>query len=353
MLFVFSFLAGLTLVLFAVPQICRLATKRQLFDNSRDRRKLHQMHVPHFGGVAIYLGVLIPSIGTYYKAEDCWLLLLASWIVFLTGLVDDFIPVSPGPKFLFQFAAAFLLVVVGDARILSLEHVFSLDRLSYLPSMALSVWFIVGIINAFNLIDGIDGLAACLALFLFAVYAILFFQSGSVALCQLCCSAAGALAGFLYFNVYSRRKIFMGDCGSLFIGLLIAFASIKILRIGEDRVFLLSFQVTAKIGLVVALLCIPVFDTMRVLVLRLVSGRSPFRADANHIHHRLLSLGLTHLQATAILCVLNLVLLVLTLLLQKLGNTVILLLIALVLLLLNGLLSLILQKMKAIRLRFL
>jgi UDP-GlcNAc:undecaprenyl-phosphate GlcNAc-1-phosphate transferase len=352
MLFVFSFLASLFLVLFSVPWISRLAAKRQLFDDSRDRRKIHQVHIPHFGGLAIYLGVLVPGICTYYSAVDCRFLLLASLIVFLTGLVDDFIPVSPGPKFLFQFAAAFLLVVVGDIRILRLEHVLSYDDLPYLQSIALTVWFMVGLINAYNLIDGIDGLAACLALFLFAVYGILFFNAGLLALCLLCCSAVGALAGFLFFNLSSRRKIFMGDCGSLFLGLLAAFASIKVLAIGESRLFLLSFPITAKIALVLALLSIPVFDTLRVLVLRLASGRSPFRADDNHIHHRLLSLGLTHLQATGVLCFVNLILACLALLLQELGNTMILLLLGLLLLLLNCLLYVLLQKTKVFKLRF-
>jgi len=352
MLFVFSFLASLFLVLFTVPWICRLAAKRELFDDSRDRRKIHQVHIPHFGGVAICVGMLIPVTFTYYIAADWWPLLLAALIVFLTGLVDDFIPIGPGPKFLFQFIAAFLLVIVGDVRILSLEQLFNYGDLPYVESVALSCWFVVGLINAFNLIDGIDGLAACLALFLFAVYAILFFNAGLLELSGLCCSAVGALGGFLYFNLSSRRKIFMGDCGSLFIGLLAAFASMKILAIGEDRLSLLSFPVTAKIAFVVALLCIPAFDTLRVIVLRLVARRSPFRADDNHIHHRLLSLGLTQVQATAMLCVLNLMLASLALLFQDLGNTTILMLLGLLLLFLNGLLGVFQKKWSIIRLRF-
>lgn len=339
MLFVFSVLASLFLVLFSVPGISRLAAKRQLFDDSRDRRKIHQVHVPHFGGVAIYIGILIPSTCTYYSTIGSWLLLFGSLIVFLTGLVDDFIPVGPGPKFLIQFAAAFLLVFVGDVRIRSLDHFLNYNDLPYLVSITLSIWFIVGLVNAFNLIDGIDGLAASLALFLFVVYAIVFFNAGSFALSLLCCSAAGALTGFLFFNISNRRKIFMGDSGSLTIGLLAAFASIKVLSIGKDSLFFLNFEVSAKIGFVLALLCIPVFDTLRVLVLRMASGRSPFQADATHIHHRLLSLGLTHLQATALLSVLNLVLVILALLFQQLGNSIILVLLGLVLLLLNGVLS--------------
>jgi UDP-N-acetylmuramyl pentapeptide phosphotransferase/UDP-N-acetylglucosamine-1-phosphate transferase len=351
MLFVFSYLASLLLVLFSVPAIGRMAVQYQLFDDSRERRKIHQAQIPHFGGIAIYLGVLIPAAYTYAGALESRPLLLASLLVFTTGLVDDFKPVSPGRKFLFQFAAAFLLVVLGDVRILSLQQTFNAGSMPYLAGLALSIFFVVGLINAFNLIDGIDGLAACLSLFLFFAYAVLFFNAGWFALSLLCCSVTGALTGFLFFNLSGRHKIFMGDCGSLFIGLLAAFASIKLLSIGDGRLIVFSFQITAKIALVVSLLCIPMFDTLRVLVLRLASGRSPFQADDNHIHHRLLCLGLNHLQATGLLCVINLMLIILALLLQQLGNTVILLLTGGLMLLLNMLLTVLLRKSKVSRLQ--
>jgi UDP-GlcNAc:undecaprenyl-phosphate GlcNAc-1-phosphate transferase len=351
MLFVFSFLASLLLVLLSAPAIGRMAVQWQLFDESQERRKIHQAQIPHFGGVAIFLGVLIPAACTYAGALESGPLLLAALLVFTTGLVDDLKAVSPGRKFLFQFAAAFLLVILGDVRILSLQQTFNAGSMPYLPGLGLSIFFVVGLINAFNLIDGIDGLAACLGLFLFSIYAVLFCNAGSLALSLLCCSVAGALSGFLYFNLSGRQKIFMGDCGSLFIGLLAAFASIKLLGIGDGRLNLLSFQITAKIGLVVSLLCIPMFDTLRVLVLRLASGRSPFQADDNHIHHRLLCLGLNHLQATTLLCVLNLMLMILALLLQQLGNTVILLLIGGFMMVLNTLLTFLLRKLKVSRLQ--
>jgi len=351
MLFVFSFFASIFLVVFSVPAISRLAYKRQLFDESQERRKIHQAHIPHFGGVGIYLGILIPAILTSSWRLESWSLLLASLLVFTTGLVDDFKPVSPAWKFFFQFAAAFVLVVMGDVRVLSLPHIFNYDAIPYLPGVVITVWFIVGLINAFNLIDGIDGLAASLALFLFLVYIILFFNAGSFGLCLLCCSAAGSLAGFLFFNLSSRKKIFMGDCGSLFIGLLAAYATVKILDIGEGRLLLFSTHITAKIGFVVALLGVPMFDTLRVLVLRMLLGRSPFQADDNHIHHRLLCLGLSHLQATAILCGVNLMLAILALVLQQLGDPIIILLLSVVLLFLNSLLTILIRRSKAIDLQ--
>lgn len=346
MVFVLSFISSLSLVLLTIPFILKLAVRKQLFGARGDRAKLHAGQVPQLGGVAIYLAVLIALLLIGIDINEIKWLLLSSLIVFGIGVTDDLKGVSPGLKLLFQITAAFLIVVEGGIRIASFQGILDVTTLAYLPGVSISLLFVVGLVNAFNLIDGIDGLAGSVALMVCLIYAFLFFQAGHLAMAYLSCSTAGAMLGFLFFNVCSHRKIFMGDCGSLLIGLLISFYSIKILNITEDIAVVSTFKLGSKFGFVVALLSIPLFDTLRVFVLRILNKRSPFKADYNHIHHRLLSLGLSHIQATILLISMNLGVIAFSLRVQLLSNLQIIILVFIIMISFNCVLSLWLYKRK-------
>lgn len=320
------FFTSLFFVVFAVPQIIDIAFKKHLFDDPVESRKVHKNVIPNFGGIALFFAVLftctlfIPP-ATVPEANT---IIAAGLILFLTGLKDDILVLGPLVKFMAQLLSAMVLIVAGGFRIDNLQGILGIYEIPQAASLLLSLLFIVGVVNAFNLIDGIDGLAGTLASIAMFMFAFLFYETAEPGWSWLALSVAGALLGFLYYN-FTPAKIFMGDSGSLFIGLLAAVFSIKFMNstyvpdAGHA-----SFAITSKVSLLSAILVVPIFDTLRVFTLRIMKGTSPFSADNNHLHHRLLSLALNHIQATAILSGFNLLLIIMACSFQRLGDNLIL-----------------------------
>ncbi|WP_214228860.1 MraY family glycosyltransferase [Pedobacter sp. B4-66] len=270
----------------------------------------------------------------------------AGLVLFMIGLKDDIIGLGPGIKFVAQFVSACIVSMIANIRIVDLHGIFGIYDMPYYPSVILTVFFIVGIVNAFNLIDGIDGLAGSIGLILCVVFGVLFYKSGDLGWAYLATSLAGALLGFLFFNITPAR-IFMGDSGSLLLGFVSAVLSIKFMSVSlTENVIAGPFRITSGLGLVSAILIIPVFDTLRVFTLRIMRGTSPFTADSNHIHHRLLFLGLSHVQAALVLASVNVVFIVVALSLQNIGDAQLVSLVLLLMLSLNGILSLFINRFK-------
>lgn len=348
MLFVLIFLTSLLVVAFAIPPIITVAFQKRLFDDPVESRKVHKRIVPNFGGIAIFSGFLftcslfIPSA----LLPEGNILMAAGLILFLTGLKDDIVGLSPTIKFVAQFTSAIILATAANIRISNLHGILGLQELPYTASIILTVFFIVGIVNAFNLIDGIDGLAGTLAIMVGLIYAFLFFRAGLMGWSYLSISLTGAMLGFLFYNV-TPAKIFMGDSGSLLLGFVAAVLSIKFLSLTSTAALNLgTFELQSSNGLVIAILIIPIFDTLRVFTLRILKNTSPFTADNNHLHHRLLFLGLSHIQATLVLVVCNIVFVILALALQQLGDSQLISLLVLSILLVNGALSLYIERYK-------
>ena len=220
---------------------------------------------------------------------------------------------SPLKKFVAQFTSAFIIAVMADLRIADLNGIFGFHELPYMISIILTALFMVGVVNAFNLIDGVDGLASSLGIIFSCMYAFLFYQAGELGWAYLSLSLAGSLTGFLFFNL-TPAKIFMGDLGSLLTGYIAAILSIKFLGFSSTQNIMVgTLEISSGAGLVLAILIIPIFDTLRVFTLRMLRNTSPFTADRNHVHHRLLFVGLSHVQTTLSLAVLNLLFIALAL----------------------------------------
>ncbi|GAA4093668.1 hypothetical protein GCM10022392_15260 [Mucilaginibacter panaciglaebae] len=234
------------------------------------------------------------------------------------GLKDDLSGVNSSTKFMVQFVVASILVIPGNIRLTSMYGVLGIYELPVVMGSALSVVAIIMIINAFNLIDGIDGLAGISGILSNLAFAGLFFYIHQYEVAIVSLILVGSILGFLRYNL-TPAKIFMGDTGSLFIGLISAVMAIRFIELTKFNTLGVP-QISAGPALAVAILIVPVFDTIRIFFVRILNGISPFTADRNHIHHRILRLGYTHFQTTIILSVFNLVCIGLALLLGYLGN---------------------------------
>lgn len=346
MLLTVIFFTSLMLVVFAIPPIITLAVRKRLFDAPAESRKIHKRIIPNFGGVAIFTAFIF-SCSLFIPTAllpHARMFMAAGLILFMVGLKDDMIGLSPLIKFGAQFSNAFIIAVMADLRIRDLHGLFGVGQMDYYSSIALTLILIVGVVNAFNLIDGIDGLAASLGIMVTLTYAFLFFQAGEFGWAYMSIALTGALIGFLFYNITPAR-IFMGDCGSLVLGFISVVLSIKFLNLSDGKSVLFGIvPITANLGLALAILIIPVFDTLRVFTLRILKKKSPFSADSNHIHHRLLSLGLSHVQSTLVLVVFNSLFVVMAVSLQSIGNVQLVSLIVVAILSSNGLLTLYIEK---------
>ncbi|MFD2145623.1 MraY family glycosyltransferase [Mucilaginibacter antarcticus] len=303
-----------------IPSILHVARARHLYDDIGHFRKQHDQGIPRLGGVAIFMSFTVTALvlSIIDKNFPVGYLLTASIILFIMGLKDDLSGVNSITKIAVQFIVALILVVLGDIRLTSMYGVFGLYDLPFVVSAALSVVVIIMIINAFNLIDGIDGLAGVTGIIANSAFSALFIYTKQYEFAVVSVMLVGAIVGFLRFNI-TPAKIFMGDTGSLFIGLITVVMAIKLIELNNVEVANVAYIASAP-ALTIAILIGPIFDTLRVFCLRIINGISPFTADRNHIHHRMLRLGYTHLQTTLTLAGLNIVTIALTYLFTGLGN---------------------------------
>ncbi len=283
----------------AIPVVIKIADAKKLFDLP-DERKIHFTPIPSLGGIGIFAALML-SVSTMVSfAENPGLqyFLGASVIIFFLGLKDDILLISPIKKFSGQFIAAFLLVYPGHFQLTSLHGFLGLTALNPIFSMLFSFITTLVVVNAFNLIDGVDGLAGTLGLVSTLFFGVVFAIEKDFSFAILSFSMAASLLAFLFYN-FSPAKIFMGDTGSLLLGLVNAVLVIRFINTASLPGTVLQFSAAPAIGF--AALFVPLMDTLRVTVVRVYKGRSPFDPDVNHIHHLLMKRGLSHMQITGLL----------------------------------------------------
>ena len=337
----YIFIVGFSLLItrLSIPSILHVARQRHLYDDLGHFRKQHDHGIPRLGGVAIFVSFTITSLlfGMTDKSLPINYMLTACIILFAMGIKDDLSGVNSRTKFFIQFIVATVLVLLGNIRLSSMYGVFGIYDLPYWPSVALTILIIILVVNAFNLIDGIDGLAATTGIIVNGSFAALFIYMHQYSLAAVSLAMIGALLGFLKFNL-TPAKIFMGDTGSLLIGLISVVMAIKFIELNKITTGTNPAIYSAP-ALTMAILIGPIFDTIRVFVLRITSGVSPFSADRNHIHHRMLRLGFTHLQTTLILAGINILSIVMVMLFASYGNSILMMLILLVSVLFNWMIT--------------
>ncbi len=286
------------------PVLIWLAKKYQLVDKPNER-KVHTTAIPTLGGIAIVGSLLLSFLGVLYGFHMFELNLFFALVALLTfiGVVDDMLDISAKFRLLVQLGIGFVLCWYGF-RIESLFGFLGIYELSLPFQYGVTILFVSLFINAFNFIDGINGLAGGIGLINALYFALLFYLLGNGAFTLLALALAGAIGGFLVFNV-NNAKIFMGDTGSTVIGLSLSVMAIKLFMVSSTGV---EAAISNMHILVLGICLVPIFDIIRTVLLRLKNKKSPFHADKTHIHHLLLKTKLNHLEASLILYIANLVL---------------------------------------------
>ena len=284
---------------FAIPVIIEVAKDKKLFDEP-DERKVHKAVIPTLGGLGIFAGFILATLMGVPASVSNQLqfFIAAALVIFFLGIKDDILVLSATKKFVGQLIAAGIMIRFGGLQINNMYGFLGIYEIPHTASLVLTLFTIIVITNSFNLIDGVDGLAGSLGLLTSIVFGIYFFTIGELMYAVMALTLAGSLTAFLIYN-FSPAKIFMGDTGSLLIGLLNSIFVIKFISVASTGI---SFPLESAPAIGFAILIVPLFDTLRVFSLRIFKRRSPFSPDRNHIHHFLLDLGLSH-KMVCIICV--------------------------------------------------
>lgn len=296
-----ALLFSLLISAIVIPVVIRVAREKHLMEEPNGRSS-HWQKTPSLGGVAIFasITVVFTVVAQWASPANTALfqILPSIIILFFIGLKDDILVIDPVKKLIAQLIASGMFIALTDIRISDLHGVFGIFELPYSISFGLTLFIFVVITNAYNLIDGIDGLAACLGIVAASVYGYYYAQADVMWVAILCATIIGALSGFLWFNFSRTHKIFMGDSGSLVVGFILSVLSVKFIQFNESHNALYVHNAPT---IAIAILGIPLFDTLRVFGHRLIRRVSPFSADRNHIHHLLVERGLSHGQSSLLL----------------------------------------------------
>lgn len=300
-----AILISFILVIIVIPPILKVARAKNLFE-SNNNRKIHTGSIPSLGGIAIFIGFILSTIiATDGYSFDSLKYIIASVILmFFIGLKDDLMIISPRKKLIVQLFAGVLLITLGNVRFTSLHGILGIYEIHFVTSLLITLFAMIVIINSFNLIDGIDGLASGLAMLAATVFGTWFYIAGQIQFSIMSFALVGSLAGFFLFNVFGKKnKLFMGDTGSLIIGLII---STLVVKFNEFNIIHNSeFAIGAAPSVSFAIIIVPLIDTIKVMSIRIYQGLSPFSPDKKHIHHQLLILYPSHFKVTLIIVISN------------------------------------------------
>lgn len=320
---ILAFITAFTVTYFAIPSIINVAHKKNLMDVPGGRKN-HKTSTPSLGGIGIFAGTLFSIIlwTPFEYFGDLQYILCSFIIIFLLGAKDDIDPIAPKTKFLGELFAASIIVFKANVKLSSLYGIFGIYELPDYMSILLSIFVIIVIINAFNLIDGINGLSGGLGTMISVIFGVWFLQVDSIELAMVAFSIAGSLVAFLKFNI-TPAKIFMGDTGALLLGLVCSILAIKFIelhKVLDDK----TLEFKSAPSMAVAILILPLFDTLRVFTIRIFQGKSPFHPDRNHIHHLFVDSGLSHSKSALILVFVNFIFIAIAYILQDLSNLLLL-----------------------------
>ena len=303
---ILSILTSFITVLFGMPTLIKVARIKQLVDEPGSDRKLHQRSIPNVGGVIIFAATIFTALSWLtildvpFKTLRPWLVVLSAAVpIFFMGLKDDVIGIAPMKKLLIHILIGFMIIVLADIRIEGFYGLFGIETIPLYASYLFSLFVYVVVVNAINLIDGVDGLAGGWGVIAMAAFTYWFHITDQPGAATVAASLGGALLGFLIFNFHPAR-IFMGDSGSLIVGLITFVLAVKVIGTPFDAIPD-SLNGVSKPVLAMGILAYPLVDTIRVFFIRILRGVSPFSPDNKHIHHLLIGKGLGHRKTSVII----------------------------------------------------
>ncbi len=315
----FALFASFSISFVTIPVVIKLVRTKQLLDLPGNR-KIHRVPTPSMGGIAFFISLMITLLLTidFASAPAMPFFLVAMTIVFFVGMKDDIMYISPLKKMAGQFLAVFILIYPGYYQLHSFDGFMGIGTLHPTLSVMFTFFTMLVVINAFNLIDGVDGLAATLGLMSTLFFGITFWLQRDISHALIALSASAALIAFLIYN-WNPASIFMGDTGSLLIGLVNAVLVTRFISGHGDGTNIVGLPAAAALGF--AVLFISLSDTLRLVLTRIYHGKSPIEPDMNHLHHILLNKGLTHTQVTLVILSANVFFVLYAYFFQSFGNT--------------------------------
>ena len=297
----FPLLTSFIVTYLAIPKIIHFSKLSRLFAFAGERNS-HEGEIPIFGGIAIFAGSLF-SLIFWAELEEIQFILVSLIIVFFIGIIDDLLSLSPLRKLIGQILSILVIIYLAELKIISMHNLFGVQELPELASVLFTIFVVVVITNSYNLIDGIDGLAGGLGAIASLFFSVIFLLNNDIQYAIISFTLLGSLLAFLKYN-FNPARIFMGDTGSLVIGMILSVLSIRLINNGVDIPYIEHSTERGPI-IAIALLSIPLYDTFRVFFIRVLSGYHPLKPDRNHIHHALLDLDFGHKKSTLLLYVLS------------------------------------------------
>lgn len=305
------------------PKVLKISIMKNLVDNP-DARKLQRNPVPVMGGIAVFFGIVIGicSSQMMFNSPNVFMLVAAMLIMLYTGTIDDIIDLSPTIRFIIEILVVLWMMYINKSSIDCFWGLWGVDTIPQWISYPLTIFASVGIINAINLIDGVNGLSSGFCFMASAMFAIIFYTTGNTVMTIIAASAAGAIIPFFFHNVFGyKTRMFIGDGGTLVIGMMMSMFAISIL--GQNSVCAdYAESGLSLVAMTLAILAIPVFDTLRVMTSRIIRGTSPFHPDKTHLHHLFIELGFSHAGTTISILTINFLVVVLWFVSYKLGASI-------------------------------
>ena len=302
------FLGAFLLTYITMPKIIWVVEKKRLMDRP-DQRSSHSLRTPTMGGIAFFYVLILALF--FIRGRDVFdeamYIIPGLTIMFIIGLKDDLIIITPGSKLLAQVGAIIFILVNPSFTIHSLNGFLNINEIPYYLYLIIGGFMMITIINSYNLIDGIDGLASVVGIVILVIYTTIFYLTEEYFFALFAIALNASLMAFLGFNLSSDKKIFMGDTGSLIVGFVISVLTLKFLALRPVVYTDLPFLLENAPLIAISILIVPLFDTARVFTIRLANKKGPFSPDRNHTHHVLIDYwGLTHKQASFIIGCFNL-----------------------------------------------
>lgn len=299
-------MTAIVAVRWAYFKILIIAKDKGLVDNP-DARKLQKEPIPVMGGIAVFFGVAFGLLAGYTAGgiagvafSTPLMAVLAAMVVMLyVGALDDIRGLTPRSRFVIEILAMLGLIYTSGGCIDTFHGIWGIESFSWWLAVPLTVFAGVGIINAVNMVDGVNGLSSSLCMLSSILYGVIFVRSGDVANAVLAFSSAAALLPFFIHNVFGlRSRMFIGDAGTMVMGLLMTWFTMCLLRSDSSIAYYDKAEGVNMIAFALAVLCVPVFDTLRVMTMRILKKQSPFHPDKTHLHHVFINVGVSHFITT-------------------------------------------------------